>query len=54
MFVDITEIERILTRLLEPDSEAIKQVNIIVQNDLIIDQMKFKLLKVSLIWWFNV
>ncbi len=37
MFVDITEIERILTRLLEPDNEVIKQVNIIVQNDLIIN-----------------
>jgi len=40
MFVEITEMERILTRLLEPDNDVIMQVNISVQNRMILKNIK--------------
>lgn len=40
MFVDITEMERILTRLLEPDNEVIMLVSISVQNGMILKNIK--------------
>lgn len=40
MFVGINEVERILTRLLEPDNEVITQVNVSVQNGMIFENIK--------------
>lgn len=39
MFVEITEIERILTRLLEPDNDVIKLVSISVQKGMILNNI---------------
>jgi len=40
MFVEITEMERILTRLLEPDNDVIMLVSISVQNGIILKNIK--------------
>jgi len=39
MLEEITEMERILTRLLEPDNDVIMEVSILVQNNLILENM---------------
>jgi len=40
MFQEITEMERILTRLLEPDNDVIMLVSISVQNGMILENIK--------------
>lgn len=39
MFEEITEMERILTRLLEPDNNVIMEVSILVQNYMIFENI---------------